>query len=248
MSVELTLPPEGSAAPPARTCWICNAAPAETGEHWAKASIARTYFGDFSQKDPIYHGRDWQPAGEVGGAKSAALKLSKSICARCNDTVTGPYDRAWDSLNVYLQAHWGWIRRAGKFYLHSVFPGREEIGARHVQLYFAKLFGCYAVEQECPISMDRLARCIFYDVACPELVLAVCHDDQSTPGRKVMHVSPIHVWGEIRTDIEGTAWMCGVSPVTIKVFYRKSGAALSPIDNTWHPLDLKKSVAVNPGL
>jgi hypothetical protein len=189
------------------------------------------------------------PRAEVGGPNSKHLKFPKSVCQPCNNALTAPYDRAWDTLYNYLQSKWARIVRLGRFDLRAVFANFQESDARHVQLYFAKVFGCVVYEQQAPIELSRLARCIQYDTACPEIVLGVCHDDQSPKGRKVAHISPIHVWGdEHDNDMEGAVWMCGQSPVTMKVFYRRHDSKLRPIDETWHPLDGRTRVLVNKRL
>jgi hypothetical protein len=60
--------------------------------------------------------------------------------------------------------------------------------------------------------------------------------------------SEIHAWGQPNGIIDGTVWMYLVSPIAIKVFYRKAGAGLRPVGDVWHPLDGNVRVAVNRGI
>ena len=207
------------------------------------------YFGGITPQKPQRYTEDGSFRAEVRSAKSNHLKLDKSICMRCNDTLSAPYDRAWDILYAYLAKNWPSILRRRKIDLRRVFPNLCQQNARHVQLYFVKLFGCVAHAQGLPIDFASLARCILYDAACPEIALAVCNDDQSPVGRKLAHCSPIHAWGfEGSDEVDGTVWMYGLSPVMMKVFYRSYGSTLRPINNVWHPLGSLENVPVNMGL
>lgn len=84
-------------------CWICGQE-GNTGEHLIKESDLRSYFGDISQKCPIFfHTKDKRNI-PVGSLKSKRFKSDALICNRCNSALTQPYDRAWETLSIYLRS------------------------------------------------------------------------------------------------------------------------------------------------
>jgi hypothetical protein len=177
---------------------------------------------------------------------SKLLKYKPSMCADCNNRRTQPYDRAWDSLHAYLRANWPAILRKGWFDLTRVFPVDPSRGALDVHLFFAKLYGCLVFEEQVPIDLSGFARSVYLEAPHREMVLGICNDDQAR--RPMALRSEIHAWGQPSGIIDGTVWMYLVSPIAIKVFYRKAGAALRPIGNVWHPRDGDVRVAINRGI
>jgi hypothetical protein len=230
-------------------CWICSHNPATTREHWLKRADLVNYLRPASQENPLLLHRNWKPHGKVAGPNSKLLKFEPSICEDCNSHLTQPYDRAWDALHGYLRGKWQAVRRAGYFDLRAVFPDDPALGALHVQLYFAKLYGCLLHEERVPIDLRGFARSVYHGVPHPDMALGVCHDDQNVTGRKMALRSEIHVWGQSRRVIEGTVWLYLMSPIGIKVFWRTPRAVdLRPIGATWHPLDGRTRVRVNRGI
>jgi hypothetical protein len=230
-------------------CWICSHNPATTREHWVKKADVVNYLRPASQQNPLFLQRNWKLNGKVGGANSKLLKFEPSICEDCNSHRTQPYDRAWDALHYHLRSNWQAIRRAGYFDLTVVFPEDPALGALHVHLYFAKLFGCLLYEERVPIDLSGYARSVYHGIPHPNMALGVCHDDQNTTGRKMALRSEIHTWGQSRRIIEGTVWLYLMSPVGIKVFWRAPTAVdLRPVGATWHPQDGQTRVRVNRGL
>ena len=231
----------------AELCWICGHNPATTREHWLKKADVVNYLRPATQKNPLHLHRNWKPHGRVGGANSKLLKFEPSICEDCNSHRTQPYDRAWDTLHACLRANWPAILRTGHFDLTKVFPDDPALGALHVHLYFAKLFGCVAYELKVPIDLSGFARSIYFGVPHPDMALAVCNDDQAR--RPMALRSEIGVWGQPGGITEGTVWVYMVSPVAVKVFWRAPQAGdLRPEAATWHPLDGQMRIKINQGI
>lgn len=238
----LSMCPDESAPPKIPMCWICISNPAETGEHWAKASNVRDYFRKPTQQQPLYLQKNWVFDAKIGSDKSKKLKFGKSLCLDCNSSRTQPYDEAWDTIFEYLQTNWMKIRARGSFNLSHVFPDDPQGSMVRVQLYFIKVFGCLVHEEKVPLFGTGFSRYLYNAIRDPEVELAFCHSDQ---GRKMALRSEIHVWGR-PGHIDGTVWLYLFSPVGVKVFYRRKGAALSIPSHVWNPNRL--AVKINQGV
>jgi hypothetical protein len=92
------------------SCWICLDAIANSREHKAKASDLRSIFGKKPEKPIFLYQRDAFRDGcikkiKLQSVNDSNLKWSKSICQRCNDTLTQPYDRSWESFFLMSKNH-----------------------------------------------------------------------------------------------------------------------------------------------
>lgn len=104
MTISPTCLPDGrgevqvkSAINSPRQCWICRAEQATTGEHkFPRAYLARI---PDDWRD-LVHGRWDGEHFHTQGPKSKNLNLPV-LCAPCNNTRTGPQDRALDSFLLY---------------------------------------------------------------------------------------------------------------------------------------------------
>src|SRR6267378_4127387 len=99
-------------------CWICRENPADSREHIPKAANLRSYFPQISKDSPIFKHTDETDTSlsyRINSSKSNYLKLGYSICQKCNNELTQPYDYAWDILREYLQSNWEVIVKRGYF-------------------------------------------------------------------------------------------------------------------------------------
>ena len=134
-------------APPKITCWICNRSEANTREHMIKKSDAIRIFSQdgnsarFSSENYSVSRYDFASIEEaeinpptaqtVQGANSNSIKYGKSLCDKCNNTLTQPYDMAWSSFFEALIANDS--NQASK-----LLKQRPPL----IELYFAKQIGC----------------------------------------------------------------------------------------------------------
>ncbi len=122
-------------------CWIC-LKNAESGEHIPKASDLRSLFPNISQKNPIYyHDKDIKNE-EIRTINSDHFKNS-FICPECNNNLTQPYDRAWETLSDYFSKNLKTLKKNKSFNLKKIFPGNSKNKSKYIQLYFIKIIGCY---------------------------------------------------------------------------------------------------------
>jgi len=132
-------------------CWICGQE-GNTGEHMIKASDLRSYFGNISQKNPIFFHTKEKKNIPVGSLKSKRFKFDSLICNNCNSSLTQPYDQAWEQLSAYLRSNWPDLLKSRKVNLTKIFPGSVHRSMLFVHLYFLKIFGCKIVESGAPID------------------------------------------------------------------------------------------------
>lgn len=135
-------------------CWICGAAET-TAEHIVKASDIRQYFG--KSPDALFWHTEARKNNKAQSVTSRPLKYKPSICHECNSTRTQPYDRAWEKLSKWLFNHRDLIKPGRKIKINKIFSGRVAIPITDIQLYFAKLTGCLAVDYQAPIDVSGFA-------------------------------------------------------------------------------------------
>jgi 5-methylcytosine-specific restriction endonuclease McrA len=87
---------------PERTCWICRASEATTGEHKWPAAYLRRIGDDWSD---LHHGT-WEggKALHTQGPKSENLKL-QVLCQQCNNSRTARQDKALDALLKAIESN-----------------------------------------------------------------------------------------------------------------------------------------------
>jgi hypothetical protein len=188
-----------------------------------------------SQHKPIFLQRDGRATNiRVGSPKSGALKFAKSICAYCNNTVTQPYDAAWQHLSEYLQLNWQVVRRRGQFNLSAAFPGGTRSAALNVHLYFVKMLGCKIFEEKIRIDLATFSAALLHGRAHPEVRLLVA-EDRIGNGRVLFWDSEVHVMSNQHRELHGAIWLYLAQPVAIKVSYIKAGAPLHTPGYPWHP-------------
>lgn len=219
------MPGSPSETPP--LCWICQKRPAGSSEHKFKASDLRFKAPSMSQQRPIYLQRDGRATNtKVGSAKATALTFSRSICAYCNNTLTQPYDLAWQHLSRYLHAHWAEIRRRRRFNVSSPFPGGTRAAALRVHLFFVKLFGCKIVEDCVPINLGAFSKALLE--CCPHPEIAIFIADSTHHGQGILaYDSDVAIMSN-QGELHGAMWMYRIDPVAVKVGYIKADAARCP--------------------
>jgi hypothetical protein len=223
-------------APATPICWICNSRPADSAEHLFKASDVRAKLPDLTQQAPAFLHVEGQFRNmPIGSAKSGKLTFKQRICAQCNNSLTQPYDRAWEKLSDYLHSNWPRIARLGRFDLSRPFPGQTRRQSLLVHLYFVKAFGCKIREESIAIDLSPFASALQNCHAHPEVHLLVCNDSIGG-GRNLMYNSEVHAFARPNDQrIDGALWMYMVHPVAVKVAYIQAGAPLRTPGNLWHP-------------
>jgi hypothetical protein len=222
--------------------------PADSGEHRFKASDLRTVAPQVSPATPVFLQRNSQATNDrVGSAKADRLKFPRSICTECNNALTQPYDRAWQTLSEYLLANWPAIVRRGCFDLSKPFPGGTRAAARDVHLFFVKLLGCKLHADSVRVDLAPFSHALLTRTAHPEVVLTIA-DSAVGDGRVLMYDSEVHMMSTQAGELHGALWMYLVHPVALKVAWIKAGARLHVLGHPWHPSRPGKIVKLSPYL
>src|SRR5207248_2584095 len=174
-------------------CWWCGGA-ADSREHKLKRSDLVREFGA-----PPYHGSrtlhrvSGESSHPMHGPGSAVFKFDPSMCARCNDTRSQPFDRAWDTFTKFLADHEETILATRSVDLRSVFGDDWRAHGASVARYLVKHLICRIVnELPGPIRLDAplfkfldggaSPECLQIDVCLDRGVIAMLEVTRAAPG------------------------------------------------------------------
>lgn len=128
-----------------RLCWICETNIADTAEHALKKSdIVRKYgkgsYKNLGDKQPI-HFKDGKIT-KLQGANSDVIKNPKDLCKQCNNSLTQPFDRAYDKFIEYIINNFESILESRFIDFEDIYG--EDFPDQQTNLfkYFIKSFGC----------------------------------------------------------------------------------------------------------
>jgi hypothetical protein len=135
-------------------CWWCGA-PADSREHRLKRSdIVREY------GKPPYHGLRTLTRFSGGdrhdfhGPASRLVKFANSLCARCNNARSQPFDQAWDHFTRHLAQHEEAILATRTIDLAAVYGASWEERAADLARYVVKHLICRIVDLPGPVRLD----------------------------------------------------------------------------------------------
>jgi len=214
-------------------CWICGKK-GSTGEHLIKASDLKSYFGEVSQKAPLYFHTSKKKNIPVGSIKkSKRLKSDALICNYCNSSLTQPYDKAWEQLSSYLRTNWEQVYSSGKANLTKVFPGNVKKSLLNVHLYFVKLFGCRIIEDGVPIDITPFQKSLLHKKSHKNIYIAI----GPRPG-KVAHkyagLTPIESLN-INGGSAFATWLYMIDQLAVNIIYVTKYRHPNIMENTFHP-------------
>ena len=216
----------------AMKCWICGQ-DGTTGEHMIKATDLRSYFGDVSQKDPLYFHTTEKKNIPVGSIKSKRLKSSALICNKCNSSITQPYDRAWETLSGYLRSNWKDLLKTKKVNLSKVFPGSTHKSMLLVHLYFVKIFGCKIVESEAPIKTRSFSDSLLNQKSHKGIFIGFAQR-LGEIDHKYAATTPIQSINMSGVSASAT-WIYMIDELAVWIYYAPVSKVHGVMKDTWHP-------------
>jgi hypothetical protein len=137
-------------------CWWCGA-PADSREHKLKRSDLVREYG----KPPYTGLRTLTRFGGDGrrdfrGPGSGLMKFSASLCARCNNQRSQPFDRAWDAFTAYLVENEEMILNELRVDLEAVYGLEWRAQSANLARYVVKHLVCRIIhELEAPVRLDK---------------------------------------------------------------------------------------------
>ncbi|MBR8832110.1 MAG: hypothetical protein N5P05_004433 (plasmid) [Chroococcopsis gigantea SAG 12.99] len=138
-------------------CWICKQS-ADTAEHRIKKSDLVNLFGSGSYKDEngvvLVRGTQQIP---ILGPNSKKIKYDKNLCAKCNNDLSQPFDRAYETFINYICQNEDLILKRRFIDFQEVYEDDFVVSQRNLYKYFVKSFGCRLNDGKLPIPKDLLS-------------------------------------------------------------------------------------------
>jgi hypothetical protein len=143
------------AAQTSGACWWCGTAPADSREHKLKRSDLVRQFGPgpYRELTSTREGRD----RNVQGPNSVLAKFKATMCAKCNNRRSQPFDLAYDQFTAYIHEHERHVLASRSVDLRAVYGRDWEPGRDGLLRYVTKHVGCRLAENsvEVPESIRR---------------------------------------------------------------------------------------------
>lgn len=213
------------------SCWICGSSENLTGEHIFKRSDAKLFLGNVSQKDPVFFHNAEKINRKVGSFRNDIFKFGKIICAKCNNSMSQPYDRAWDKVSSWFFHNSGKLKSGSKIRWSNIFPYETKKNMIDVQLFFSKLMGCCLETTGLNFDRNEFSESILNRKINPSIYLKVNVSENPSYG-----VSDIVIKGNssIKT-VESAAWSYQIGRIHIHVFYRHERKVYRSPYGEWNP-------------
>ena len=95
--------------------------------------------------------------GELRSIKRGAqVRWRKNLCAKCNNTKSQPFDRAYDRFEAYLIEHMDDMMRWEHLDWSEVYGDRWAEESRNLARYFGKQMGCMMATQRLPVPRELI--------------------------------------------------------------------------------------------
>ncbi len=215
-------------------CWICGE-PATTGEHMIKKSDLLAIFGKPKRGSPLYLHNASRSNQIIQGLNADALKLASRLCAPCNNARSQSYDRAWEMFSWFARNQLPPIRPGDYIRADRIFPLSSNLGMRHVQLFFVKLFGCLIEDNQIPIDLKPLANAFLDGNYHPDIFLRVGWVGRTLDEEQV-GISGLADAKDDRTGkVIGAQWFYELDRFAVNIIYSPNHNLWDVTDNAWHP-------------
>lgn len=137
------------------TCWWCESAPADSREHKLKRSDLVRQFGRGPYPE-LVSVRDGK-SRTIQGPNSTLAKFKATMCARCNNEHSQPFDLAYDQFTSYIHEHERHVLASRSVDLRAVYGEKWKDGRDGLLRYMTKHVGCRLSENgiEVPESLRR---------------------------------------------------------------------------------------------
>lgn len=217
-------------------CWICGSE-ATTGEHLLKDSTLRDLFGEVTQQKHLYHSSARRKNRRMQSTNSKLVKLHV-LCARCNSSVTQPFDVAWDTFWKYLRENQSSLKTGSVVRLSRVFGYNARSKLLNLHLYAVKLFGCVAAESSIPLDLAGMADAITHSQPYPNVYLGL---GKRTWLKSLVLAGP--------TDVDCVrdgarcifvVWFLDIGIWRFQFIYAVPGQSRNGLADTWNPIQTRR--------
>lgn len=217
-------------------CWICNKK-GTSGEHLVKASDLRYYFGRITTNEPMYFNRDGR-SWKMQSDDSKYVKADALICNNCNNSLTQPYDKAWESLSYYLQSNFETLRNNRRIKISNIFQGNSKAQLLNVHLYFVKLFGCRLASESTPIDISSFSTSVKESSAHSKIFISIGWWEPKIKNAGISNIEAIEANGKTVVAY----WFYVVGRVAVYILYCETPDNKNLLKHCWHPNSIKKHI------
>jgi|LGVC01.1.fsa_nt_gb hypothetical protein len=121
-------------------CWICGNN-ANSGEHKIKKSLVAKTYGEYFENSKVLHLKN-NRFSEIQGPNSKKIKYDQTICTNCNNSLSQPFDMAYDQFFDYVQNNPLSILEKRFVDFHEIYGNNYKQSQLDLFKYLVKLFGC----------------------------------------------------------------------------------------------------------
>ena len=126
-------------------CWWCGIHAADSREHKLKRSDLVRQFGPGPYPELVSQRED--KLRNVQGPNSVLAKFGQTMCAKCNNERSQPFDLAYDKFTAYLHERERHVHASRSVDLRAVYGhDKWECGRNGLLRYMAKHVGCRLAE------------------------------------------------------------------------------------------------------
>lgn len=133
-------------------CWICKGE-ATTGEHKVKKSTLKKIFKDDFQNNDMLHFKN-NKLTKIQGVDSKKIKYTSSLCSKCNNEFTQPFDRAYDIFLDFIVKNYKLINQIRIINFFDIYGNNFPIMQTNLFKYFVKILGCDLKEHGFSVPED----------------------------------------------------------------------------------------------
>lgn len=204
----------------------CQTRPATTGEHKFKATdLARMIDGTtliWGNGDGEY--RELRGRGAIQRDKHGVVKFPKSLCDRCINARSQPFDRAYETFSAYLVSHPRLHTKRG-IDLRRIYGSDWKDPVLNLARYYGKHFGCQMVTTGVGVP-DSLRAFLDGTEDMPDIHMALLTTDSihETFDGKGLHLSPVIMFGSPEyTEIRGCVGAAYIGAVGVRFAWTRAG-------------------------
>jgi len=135
-------------------CWMCGK-PSKTAEHRIKSSdlVERFGKGPYCSDDALVHVKNGRRR-DLQGQNSKLVKYEKNLCAYCNNTVTQPFDKAYEQFIPWVICNESEVLKRRVIDFEDIYGEDWTTKQRDLFKFFAKSFGCRIDEASRDVPRD----------------------------------------------------------------------------------------------
>lgn len=136
-------------------CWWCGNV-ADSTEHKYKHSDLRQIADPDGNPRSVYKVGQTFTGSLRSLRKGGEIRWSQNLCARCNNAISQPFDRAYDRFVEYVLSSGSTLHKRQGIDWEDVFGESWGKDVTNLSRYFVKQFGCMMATKSLPVPQDAI--------------------------------------------------------------------------------------------